>query len=81
MRGTAPSGTGRGGLHLRREREKRKDSKLRAYVGWVDGGVRGYLIRSVGVGSAVQQQPHHLEVAVLGGHVESSGAFLQWFRT
>ena len=35
-----------------------------------------HLVRHVGVGLAVEQQPHHLEVAVLRGLVESREAVL-----
>ena len=40
------------------------------------GRVCMYLIRQVGVGVAVEQQLHHLEAAVLGGHLEASSAVL-----
>ncbi len=35
-----------------------------------------HLISRVGVGPAVEQQAHHLEVAVYGGNVEARGAVL-----
>ncbi len=42
------------------------------------GGCRvpAHLFGRVGVGPAVEQQAHHLEVAFLGGHVQASDAIL-----
>ncbi len=34
------------------------------------------LVRPVGIGLAVEQQPHHLEVTVVRGHVEPSESVL-----
>ena len=45
----------------------------------IDGGCRvsAHLVGRVGVGPAVEQQAHHLEVAVLGGNVEAREAVLR----